>query len=161
MPPGVLFYNSNGIRKLAIAPALRTAAVSAGLGFTLTGCAVGPNFVHAAGPDVSGYTVSQLSSTTSADVSGGGSQRFMTGANVSGLWWRALHSKQIDALVKEAIDNHPDLAAAQSALRQAREVAAADTSSLFPSITTDQSVTRNRTSAAQTGQPGSASLYTL
>jgi NodT family efflux transporter outer membrane factor (OMF) lipoprotein len=117
--------------------------------------------VPAAAPDVSGYTASRFSSTASADVSGGGSQRFLTGADVPGVWWRALHSRQIDAFVKEAIDNHPDLAAAQAALRQAREVAASDTSSLFPSITTDQSVTRNRTSAAQTGQSGSASLYTL
>jgi NodT family efflux transporter outer membrane factor (OMF) lipoprotein len=162
MPPGVLFkIQSTGIQKRAIAPFLWTGALSVGLGLTLAGCAVGPNFVPAAAPDVSGYTAGRLSSTGSADVSGGASQRFITGADVPGVWWRALHSKQIDALVREAIDNHPDLSAAQAALRQAREVAAADTSSLFPSITTNDSVTRNRTSAAQTGQSASASLYTL
>jgi NodT family efflux transporter outer membrane factor (OMF) lipoprotein len=72
-----------------------------------------------------------------------------------------LHSKQIDAFVREAIDNHPDLDAAQAALRQAREVAAADTSALFPSITTNGSVTREQVPAAQSGVSGPASLYTL
>lgn len=140
---------------------LQAVALAVSLGFSLAGCAVGPNFVQPAAPDVGGYTTGRLASTGSADVSGGTSQRFANGADVSGVWWRTLRSKQIDALVKEAIDNHPDLAAAQAALRQAREVAAADTSALFPSVTGDASVTRNQVSAAQSGLSGPASLFTL
>lgn len=136
-------------------------ALAVSLGISLAGCAVGPDFVPAAAPDVGGYTAGRLASTGSADVSGGASQRFVRGADVSGVWWRALHSKQIDAFVREAIDNHPDLDAAQAALRQAREVAAADTSALFPSITTNGSVTREQVPAAQSGVSGPASLYTL
>ena len=136
-------------------------ALAVSLGISLAGCAVGPDFVPAAAPDVGGYTAGRLASTGSADVSGGASQRFVRGADVSGVWWRALHSKQIDAFVREAIDNHPDLDAAQAALRQAREVAAADTSALFPSITANGSVTREQVPAAQSGVSGPASLYTL
>jgi NodT family efflux transporter outer membrane factor (OMF) lipoprotein len=110
---------------------------------------------------VNGYTVGPLRSTESADVGGGAAQRFVTGADVSGAWWRSFRSKQIDAFVAEAIANHPDLAAAQSALRQAREIAAADTSALLPSITGNASVTRERSPAAASGQVGPASLFTL
>ncbi len=108
-----------------------------------------------------GYTAGRLVSTGSAEVSAGASQHFAAGADVSGVWWRALRSRQIDAFVREAIQNHPDLAAAQAALRQAREVAAADTSALFPSVTGTDSVTRQRVSAAESGLSGPASLYTL
>lgn len=161
MPLGIfLRIQYFGIWVLLKAPTFRAIALVAGFALSLAGCAVGPNFAQPPAPDVSGYTAGRLVSTGSADVSGGTAQRFASGADVSGVWWRTLRSKQIDALVREAIDNHPDLAAAQAALRQAREVAAADTSALFPSITGDASVTREHVSSAQTGT-GSASLYTL
>ena len=72
------------------------------------GCAVGPNFAPPGAPDVSGYTAGRLAMTDAAAVSGGLSQRFASGKDVSGVWWRTLRSKQIDASVKEAIDNHPN-----------------------------------------------------
>jgi NodT family efflux transporter outer membrane factor (OMF) lipoprotein len=140
-------------------PMLR--ATTLAIGLLLGGCAVGPDFAGPAAPNVTGYTASRLAATGAADVSGGASQRFATDADVSGVWWRTLRSKQIDAFVREAIDNHPDIAAAQAALRQAREVAAADTSALFPSVTGDASVTRERVPAAASGLTGPASLFTL
>jgi len=145
----------------ARAPLLQSVALVASLAASLAGCAVGPDFAPAAAPDVGGYTAGRLASTGSAKVAAGASQRFINGADVSGVWWRALRSKQIDAFVREALDNHPDLAAAQAALRQAREVAAADTGALFPSVNSNGSVTREQVSAAQNGQTGPGSLYTL
>src|SRR5258708_5925222 len=136
-------------------------ALAVSLGLFLGGCAVGPDFAQPAAPDVSGYTAGRLPSTDAAAGSGGSSQRCASGRDVSGVWWRTLRSKQIDALVKEAIDNHPNLAAAQAALRQAREVAAADTSALFPSATGSGSATRERLSQAQFGTSGSALQFTL
>jgi NodT family efflux transporter outer membrane factor (OMF) lipoprotein len=140
---------------------LQAVARAISLGFCLGGCAVGPDFVQPSAPDVSGYTAGRLASTGSAGVAGGAAQRFVSSADVSGVWWRTLRSKQIDAFVKEALDNHPDLAAAQAALRQAREVAAADTSALFPSVTGSASVSRERLSLAQFGETGPAVLFTL
>jgi len=128
---------------------------------SLTGCTVGPDFTSPLAPAVNGYTAGRLQATDAADGAGGPAQRFINGADVSGVWWRVFRSKQIEAFVREAIDNHPDLAAAQAALRQAREVAAADTSALLPSVTGDSSVTRNQVPAAQSGLAGPASLYTL
>ncbi len=127
----------------------------------LGGCAVGPNFEAPDAPAVTGYTAGRLSGATSADGPGGTAQKFIDGADVPAVWWQVFRSRQIAAFVREAIDNHPDLAAAQAALRQAREVAAADTSALLPSITESDSVTRNQVSPAQSGQTGPASLYTL
>lgn len=128
---------------------------------SLGGCAVGPDFVSPPAPAVTGYTAGKLGATAAAEGAGGAAQRFASGADVSGAWWRVLRSRQIEAFVREAVDNHPDLAAAQAALRQAREVAAADTAALLPSITGDASVTRNQVSPAQSGLTGPASLFTL
>jgi len=102
-----------------------------------------------------------LKATDAADGAGGTTQRFVNGADVSGVWWRVFRSRQIEAFIREAIDNHPNLAAAQAALRQAREVAAADTSALLPTITGNASVTREQVPLAQSGATGPALLYTL
>jgi NodT family efflux transporter outer membrane factor (OMF) lipoprotein len=123
----------------------------------VAGCAVGPDFQQPPAPAVAGYTAKAL---TGAD-SGGASQAFQAGADVSGAWWRLFGSRQIDALVDEAIRNHPDLEAAQAALRQAREVVAADTGALYPSITANGGLSPQRTSAASVGQPSTASVFTL
>ncbi len=108
-----------------------------------------------------GYTAGGLPATQGADGPGGLAQRFAHGADVPAVWWQVFRSRQIEAFVREAIDNHPDLAAAQAALRQAREVAAADTSALLPSITGEGSATRSQVPLAQSGQTGPSSLYTL
>ncbi|KAE9412518.1 hypothetical protein Angca_009412, partial [Angiostrongylus cantonensis] len=76
-------------------------------------------------------------------------------------WWRLFKSKQINDLVEEAIANHPDLAAAQAALRQARELAAADGGALFPSINGSGGVTRQRVNPAAQGQPGNGYDFAL
>lgn len=110
---------------------------------------------------MSGYTPGPLQETVTTSGPAGAPQRFTSGADVSGEWWRVFRSREIEALVREAINNHPDLVAAQAALRQAREVAASDVSGLFPSLTGDASVTREQVPAAQGGQSGPASLYTL
>lgn len=142
------------LRRGAIIP-LAQAAIA------LAGCAVGPNFEAPDAPPVSGYTAGGFSATKGADGPGGTAQRIVNGADVPAVWWQMFRSRQIEAFVREAIDNHPDLAAAQAALRQAREVAAADTSALMPSITGEGSATRSQVPLAQSGQTGPSSLYTL
>ncbi|WP_245305373.1 TolC family protein [Bradyrhizobium sp. LTSP857] len=128
---------------------------------SLGGCAVGPDFIPADAPGVTGYTAGRLSVAVGADGPGGTAQRFVSGADVPGIWWKVFRSRRIEAFVREAIDNHPDITAAQAALRQAREVAAADMSALLPSITGSDSVTRSQTPLAEAGQTGPSSLYTL
>ena len=129
--------------------------------FSLAGCVVGPDFSSPIAPSVKGYTPQYLASTESARGPGGTSQHFRNGRDVSGAWWRLFHSKQIDAFVEEALANHPDLAAAQATLREAREITAADIGALFPSAMTENSVTRQQVSGGQGGKSSKASIYTL
>ncbi|UCI19940.1 hypothetical protein FJ970_02925 [Mesorhizobium sp. B2-1-8] len=89
------------------------------LATSLAGCTVGPDFVPPAAPSVGGYTAGVLPATSSAKISGRAAQRFVSGMDVPGDWWRLFHSRQIDAFVAEAIANHPDLQSAKAALRQA------------------------------------------
>jgi hypothetical protein len=74
-----------GIEILSRAPLFQAVALVLGLIYPLAGCAVGPDFVQPAAPGVSGYTAGRLGSTDAAAVSGGASQRFAGGADVSGV----------------------------------------------------------------------------
>ena len=116
----------------------------------LSGCAVGPNFVIPETPEGAGYAAGKLPNVTqSAPAAGGASQQLATERDVPGEWWRLFRSKQISALVAEAVQNHPNVAAAEAALRQAREVAEADAASLLPQASSTNSVTRQQVSAAE------------
>ncbi len=129
--------------------------------FLLQGCAVGPDFEPFRAPAVSGYTAGPLRSTSSVAGPGGGSQVFLAGRDLDGDWWRLLGSKQINAFVAEAVANHPDVAAAQYALRAAREQVLAETGLLFPSASISDTTTRERISQAQSGLTGPALEFTL
>ena len=122
---------------------------------------VGPDFLEPAAPTVAGYTAKPLSPTVATEAAVGASQSLVRGEDVSAAWWRLFRSKEIDALVAEAVRNHPDVAAAQAALRQARETALAEGGALLPQVTTSDSVTPQRVSTAEFGEKGAAINYTL
>ncbi len=92
-----------------------------------------------------GYGAAKIpAATQSAPVAGGAAQRFVEGRDVPGEWWGLFRSKQVSALVDEAIRNHPDIMAAEAALRQARETAVADAGLFLPQA----SIERQRHSSA-------------
>lgn len=123
---------------------------------------VGPNFVAPAAPNVMGYLPEGTPHpTVSADVHGGSSQAFLSGRDLPGEWWQVFRNKQIDAFVAEAIRNHPDIAAAQAALREAREAALAEEGALFPQVSADGSATREVAALASQGQNGNTGPYNL
>ncbi len=125
----------------------------------LAGCTVGPDFTVPSAPHALGYTADKLGTTTAVGgIAGGQSQQFVYGRDVDAAWWTLFGSKQINAFVDEAIRNHPDVAAAQYALRAARETALAEQGSLFPQVSTSNSSTRER-SAASGNSP--ASIFNL
>ncbi|WBK02080.1 efflux transporter outer membrane subunit [Methylocystis parvus OBBP] len=142
--------------------AFAAAPVAASLG----GCAVGPDFAAPAAPFEAGY-VRRLSTGGQGEAGRvGGAQQLQMGRDVPGEWWRLFHSKQISALIDEAVENHPNIAAAEAALRQARETLEADAASFLPSATATDSVTRQQLSPAQYGSSsnsnsGFKTLYTL
>ena len=129
----------------------------------LASCALGPDFVSPSAPAVDGYTREQRpAATASVPTDGGNSQGFDTGRDIPGAWWALFRSRQINAFVEEAIRNHPDVQAAQFALRYARENALAQQGSLFPQLTGSASAERDRVSTSQSGQwPAQGSTYTL
>jgi NodT family efflux transporter outer membrane factor (OMF) lipoprotein len=101
----------------------------------LAACAVGPDFVAPAAPDVQGYTPEPLAPrTTSASTAGGEAQRFVHDLDLPGQWWTLFHSKALNALVERSLAANPDLQAAQAALRVARENVRAQRGMLFPSV---------------------------
>jgi NodT family efflux transporter outer membrane factor (OMF) lipoprotein len=118
----------------------------------LSGCAVGPNFIAPAAPQGADYAAGKPANVTqSSPIAGGGAQRLVPGRDIPGEWWRLFRSKQISALVAEAVTNHPNIAAAEAALRQARETTEADAASFLPQATLGQSVARQQITTAQFG----------
>jgi NodT family efflux transporter outer membrane factor (OMF) lipoprotein len=94
-------------------------------------------------------------------VPGGGAQSFASGRDIPGEWWRLLRSRQINALVEEAIRNHPDVQAAQYALRAARENVLSQQGALFPQVSATGSGTREQVPLAQSGLSGPPQLFNL
>ncbi len=129
------------------------------------GCAVGPDFQRPAAPDVDGYTPEPLSAeTTSADVAGGGAQRFVPDRDIPGEWWALFHSKPLDDLIRQALKANPDLQAAQAALREAQENVRAEEGFFFPTVDANLSATRQKFNAASFGQPappGGSPIFNL
>jgi NodT family efflux transporter outer membrane factor (OMF) lipoprotein len=121
-------------------------AYMAAAGLLLTSCAVGPDFEQPAAPDVSGYTPQPLAEqTSSADVRGGGAQRFVQGLDIPGQWWTLFHSEPLNALVEQALKNNPTLPAAEAALNQAWENVYAAEGAFFPTAVASYSPSRNKT----------------
>ncbi|MPT23698.1 MAG: histidine kinase, partial [Starkeya sp.] len=128
----------------------------------LGGCMVGPNFQAPPAPPVSGYTVEpRLKPAMATDVTGGAPQSFVTALDVGGQWWREFNSPQINAFVEEAVRNHPDVRAAQYALRAARETALQVRGQFLPQVTGNVTATREQITAASGGTTGAPTLYNL
>jgi NodT family efflux transporter outer membrane factor (OMF) lipoprotein len=112
-----------------------TGVAALALAALLGACAVGPDFVPPRAPDVQGYTPAPLEHrTASAATQGGQAQRFVRDLDLPGQWWTLFHSKPLNALVERALVSNADIAAAQAALRVARENVRAQRGTLFPQV---------------------------
>ncbi len=155
--------------------AARQAKYLAGLGFfapravgialslpILAACAVGPDFAPPPAPPVSGYEPEKtLAPTASAPVAGGAAQGFVDGRDIPGEWWKVFHSKEIDALIAEALRANPNLQAAQAALWQAKETLYAQAGTMLPSFDANGSFVRQGFSPAEFGFPGNTETFNL
>lgn len=111
------------------------AAVGIALALALAGCAVGPDFVTPAPPEVTGYTPEPLGrATAGTNTQSGTAQRFERARDLPGQWWALFHSRSLNALVDKALTANPDLQAAQAALRVARENVYAQQGALLPAL---------------------------
>jgi NodT family efflux transporter outer membrane factor (OMF) lipoprotein len=129
----------------------------------LTRCAVGPDFVHPAAPEIVRYTREPLAPRTSSAVGAGGqSQRFAATGDIAQAWWTLFRSPALNALIEQALQNNPNLQSALASLRSARENVLAQEGRYFPLVQANFNPTRQRTSAALAPVPSSnAQIFDL
>jgi NodT family efflux transporter outer membrane factor (OMF) lipoprotein len=154
---------TRGVKYLASFGNLRPSVAGLALFLPLLGaCAVGPDFVPPPAPPVSGYTPdTPPAKTVGADVAGGAAQNFVMGRDIPGEWWKVFHSKEIDALIAEALRANPSLQAAQASLWQAKENLYASGGKLLPAFDANGSFERQQFSPAEFGFPGGPSTFNL
>jgi NodT family efflux transporter outer membrane factor (OMF) lipoprotein len=158
--PSALPQNACGVRGFGVFASKAAGAALSVL--ALSACAVGPDFAVPPAPAVSGYTPEgQLATTVSVDIAGGVAQKFDSGRDIPGEWWKVFHSKELDGLIAEALQANPSLQAAQAALWQAKENLYAQQGHLLPSLDANASDTRQQFSPAEFGQPGSPLIFNL
>jgi NodT family efflux transporter outer membrane factor (OMF) lipoprotein len=125
----------------------------------VSGCTVGPDYVRPKPPEGERYTHQEMpASTLAAD---GQVQRFEPGADIAADWWHLFNSNQIDALVKEAIADNPNLQAAQANLRQSQENLRAGYGVFYPQINAGAAASREKFSGASVGQSSTSSVFNL
>jgi NodT family efflux transporter outer membrane factor (OMF) lipoprotein len=126
---------------------------------------VGPDFHRPDSPSTSQYTEHSLpQEIVSSPGTAGASQRFVSGADISAQWWALYRSEPLDRLIREAIADSPNLAAAQATLREAKENLIASTGSLlYPQVDANLSAAREKISAAQLfgGTGGQTNIFNL
>jgi NodT family efflux transporter outer membrane factor (OMF) lipoprotein len=151
---------SSGVRGFGVFASKATVAALSLL--ALSACAVGPDFAVPPAPAVSGYTPEgRPAATTSVDIAGGAVQKFDSGRDIPGEWWKVFHSKELDGLIAEALQANPSLQAAQAALWQAKENLYAQEGHLMPSLDANASATRQQFSPAEFGGAGPPLIFNL
>jgi NodT family efflux transporter outer membrane factor (OMF) lipoprotein len=122
---------------------------SALVGALLTSCAVGPDFLHPAAPDVSRYTKEPLAPrTSSSDAPTGQPQHFVEGRDLPQEWWRLFRSPALNALVERALRNNPSLQSAIATLRAGKEAVYAQQGKFFPLVQANFNPTRSLTATS-------------
>ncbi len=144
--------------------------LSLSIAVALSGCALGPDFKAPDAPaqtktnstEAYSYTATPLAKQTEASEGHAGvAQKLVVAQDIPAQWWQVFHSEELDALIRSALTQSPDLASAQAALRQAKEnYAAFSDNALFPNVSATGGVARERASAVSTGIPG-GELFTL
>ena len=113
----------------------------------ISGCAVGPDFKPPPAPEVTGYTKGRMPRTTAAaGGADGAAQYFAVDRDIPGEWWTLFRSRPLRILIARAIENNPDLEAAQASLRVARHNLYAGWGAFFPSVDGAFSASRQRPS---------------
>lgn len=112
------------------------------LTLALAGCAVGPDFQRPRAPEAAGYVPGAAPAAPAGDIRDG--IRFEAGGDISAQWWTLFRSPALNALVDRALAANPDLAAAQAALRQARENVEVQRGLFFPAVQASYSPSRTK-----------------
>ena len=129
----------------------------------LAGCAVGPDFVHPAAPEITRYTREPLAPQTSgADVAAGQRQRFVEGRDIPKEWWAMFKSPALNALIERSIGNNPNLQSTLATLRAAQQAVYAQEGKYFPLAQANFNPLRAQTAASLSPATASgATIYNL
>jgi NodT family efflux transporter outer membrane factor (OMF) lipoprotein len=128
----------------------------------VTSCAVGPDFLHPAAPEITRYTRELLTHTSSTDVASGQRQAFLPGRDIPEQWWGLFKSPRLNALIAQALHNNQNLQSALASLRAAKEAVYAQEGKFFPLAQANSNPTRQRTSGALTPVPANgAQVFNL
>jgi NodT family efflux transporter outer membrane factor (OMF) lipoprotein len=129
----------------------------------LTSCAVGPDFVQPAAPEITRYTREPLPArTVSADAASGASQKLSENRDIPLDWWRLFKSPELDALIKQSLQTNPNLQSALATLQAAKEAVAAQQGKFLPFVQASFNPTQQRTSTVLSPVPVSgANIFAL
>jgi NodT family efflux transporter outer membrane factor (OMF) lipoprotein len=124
----------------------------------LCACAVGPDFHKPAPPQVASFAPA----TAAPPAQGADARKIVPGMDIPGQWWTLFRSPALDAIVKQAIANNADVAAAEAALRQEQEQLYAQRGAFLPTVGLNLNAARARNSATIAPPLASnASIYNL
>jgi NodT family efflux transporter outer membrane factor (OMF) lipoprotein len=124
----------------------RKAAAVLGLTAALGACAVGPDYTSPPAPEDNGYatTAVELSPPNATEAK----QRLETSDKISADWWSLFHSKQLDAVLQQAVADNRSLAAAKATLVQAQELVDQAAGQRYPQLNFAASSMRQRSNGA-------------
>ncbi|HSW70172.1 MAG TPA: efflux transporter outer membrane subunit [Gammaproteobacteria bacterium] len=135
------------------------------LSISLSACMVGPNFHSPRAPQTTRYTETKMPKktvSTAGIIQGGKPQYFVNGKDIPGEWWKLFHSRQLNVLIQRGLNNSPNLAAAEAALRVAQETLNAQIgTSLYPQVNLQVNAQRNRTAGASFGGGSGSNIFNL
>lgn len=126
------------------APALGAVLV---LSAVLGGCVAGPSFHRPRLPLPARYRPAGESAGAARRMPSAADrhrQRIERGAPQTAPWWTLFHSPQLDALMRQALADNHDLAAARAAVAQARELVAVEAAGRYPQVMGDASGGRQK-----------------
>jgi multidrug efflux system outer membrane protein len=120
-----------GVRTSGTVPAIFVLAA----GILSAGCAVGPNYKRPSAP-----------SATKWDVTEPWRESAPKDSIPKGQWWTVFRDDDLNALETQALTANQTLKVSMARLEQARATAAVQVATLFPTLSTSPSVTRQRLS---------------
>ena len=133
--------------------------LSAFCGAMLTACTLGPDFVRPKAPESTHYNHRQDPADTV--VAAGISQHFDAGALPASSWWKLYRSKELDAVVSEAMINNPSLQAAQASLRMSYDNLRAGYGIFYPQASLDAAASRQKFSPERFGSNAPGPIFNL
>lgn len=137
-------------------PVLRRLALALASCVAVSACAVGPDFVEPAPPNVTGYLPGKQPTASSG-------QTIVYNADLPGEWWHLLGSRQLTGLIEQGLRFNADLEAAEAAIRVAQANALALRGGFWPTITGSWESSRQRdaTATLQSNAASGNSIYNL